>query len=90
MSNETKARVRQHLERIERVSRTWFEWTAEKSKLVKTLVVEVDFDTDPNSPRFKGNVLDGIRSTAKDVLKNESSMVVSHLRIIPKRLMNGS
>ncbi|MDB5395534.1 MAG: putative transposase [Rhodospirillales bacterium] len=29
----------------------------ERFRTVKTLVVEVDFDTDPNSPEFRGNVL---------------------------------
>jgi hypothetical protein len=46
------AAVRQHLEKIDGVSRTWFEWTLNGSEQLKTLVVEVDFDTDPNSPQF--------------------------------------
>jgi hypothetical protein len=50
----------------------------------RLLVVEVDTDTDPNSAAFKSGVLDAIESTAKDVLKNESTMVVSHWRVVPK------
>jgi hypothetical protein len=76
--------VRQHLSRISGVSRTWFEWSLEDDVLVKTLVVEVDFDTDPNSPEFRGSVLDAIRDTAKGVLAEETTMVVSHLKIVPK------
>ena len=41
-----RAVVRQHLENIDAVSRTWFELYLEGSALVRTLVVEVDFDTD--------------------------------------------
>jgi hypothetical protein len=80
----SKAIVRQHLEKIDGVFRTWFAWTSEGMKLVKTLVVEADIDTDPNSADFKRGVLDAIESTAKDVLKNESTMVVSHWRVVPK------
>jgi hypothetical protein len=84
MSKETKAIMREHLGKIDGVSRTWFEWTPEGLTLVKTLVVEVDIDTDPNGADFKRGVLDAIQSTAKDVLKSESTMVVSHLRVVPK------
>ncbi len=81
--NEKKAVVRRHLEKIDGVSRTWFEWTLEDSALIKTLVVEVDFDTDPNTFQFRQNVLDAIQATATDVLENETTMVVSHLRVVP-------
>jgi hypothetical protein len=85
-----KARVRQHLERIDGVSRTWFEWDLEKMpdggelELVKTLVVEVEFDTDPNNPQWRQNVLHAIRDTAMGMLKDETTMNVSHLKIVPK------
>jgi hypothetical protein len=84
-----KAIVRQHLERIDGVSRTWFEWDSfewdsEETTLVKTLVVEVEFDTDPNNPQCRQNVLDAIRDTAMGVLKNDTTMSVSHLKIVPK------
>ena len=45
--------VRQHVARIDGVARTWLEWDWEGDGLVKTLVVEVGFDTDPNSPGFR-------------------------------------
>jgi hypothetical protein len=40
---------------------TWFEWSLEESTLLKTLVVEVEFDTDPNNPQCRRNVLDAIK-----------------------------
>jgi hypothetical protein len=79
-----KAIVRQHIEKIDGVSRTWFEWSLEEDDLVKTLVVEVDFDTDPNAPGFRQNVLGAIEDTATTVVAEETTMVVSHLRIVPK------
>ena len=41
----------------------WFEWTLEDSNLVKALVVEVEFNTYPNSSEFRRNVLDAIEET---------------------------
>jgi hypothetical protein len=75
--------VRQHVERISGVERTWFEWSLEDEELVKILVVEVNFDTDPNSHEFRKNVIDAIEDTFTTVLAQETTMVVSHLRIIP-------
>ena len=78
--------VRKHIQRIDGVTRTWFEWCAGPSEeaLLKTLVVEVEFDTDPNSSDCRKNVLEAIFDTAKGVLKNETTMAVSNLRIVPK------
>jgi hypothetical protein len=70
--------VRQHVEKIAGVSRAWFEWRFENSIWTKTLVVEVEFDTDPNSPEFRQDVLDAIESTALGV-----TMTVSHLKVVP-------
>jgi hypothetical protein len=79
-----KAIVRQHVERIAGVSRTWFEWSLEASTLLKTLVVEVEFDTDPNNPQCRRNGLDAIKDTARGVLENDTTMIVSDLKIVPK------
>jgi len=79
-----KAIVRQHVERISGVTRTWLEWGWEETGMVKTLVVEVAFDTDPNSPDFRQNVIDAIEETATTVLAEEPTMVITHLRIVPK------
>ena len=50
----------------------------------KTLVVEIEFDTDPNNSRFRQSVIDEIYETVDAVLKDETTMTVSHLRIVPK------
>jgi hypothetical protein len=59
----SKAIVRKHLEKIAGVSRTWFEWSFEAGRRLNTLVVEVTFDTDPNSSEFRGSVLSAIEET---------------------------
>jgi hypothetical protein len=46
-------------------------------------VVEVTFDTDPNSSEFRQNVIDAIEETSEDVLMEETSMSVSFLKIVP-------
>jgi hypothetical protein len=78
-----KAIVRQRIEKIEGVSRTWFEWNLGDNPSTKTLVVEVTFDTDPNSVGFSQTTLDAIEHTAIEVLKAETTMTVSELRIVP-------
>ena len=77
------ASVRQHVEKIAGVSRTWFEWSLESSVWTKTLVVEVEFDTYPKSPEFRQDVIDTIEFTALGVLKDETTMIVSHLKVVP-------
>jgi hypothetical protein len=79
-----KAIVRERVEKIDGVSRTWFEWTSRDSTMAKTLVVEVEFDTDPNNSHFRQSVIDEIYETVDAVLKNETTMIVSHLKIVPK------
>lgn len=77
--------IRQHVAKIDGVTRTWFEWErASGDHLTKILVVEVGFPTDPNAPGFRPNVLDAIEGTVVDVLEKETTMVVSGLRIVPK------
>jgi hypothetical protein len=79
----SKGIVRHHLEKIDGVSRTWYEWSFDASGPRKTLVVEVTFETDPNAPGFSENVLNAIEETAKSVLTEETTMAVSSLRIVP-------
>ena len=79
-----KALVRERVEKIDGVSRTWFEWLSRDSTMAKTLVVEVEFDTDPNNDSFRQSVVDTIYETVDSVLKNETTLTVSHLRIVPK------
>ena len=73
--------IRQKLSSLPYVSRTWFEWTFEGGAQLKTLVVEVTFDTDPTSPDFHG--MGEIERIAKDTLTGETTMIVSHLRVVP-------
>jgi hypothetical protein len=80
----TKAVVRKELERIEGVTRSWFEWTIEKGQQLKTLVVEIDCPTDPNMAGFRPGLLDAIEETAKEVLTNGTTMTVSYLRVVPR------
>ena len=82
----TKAIVRQRIEDIVGVSRTWFEWDYdEQAGPLTMLVVEVEFDTDPNDPSFRQDVLDEIEETAEAVLAEGTTMVISGLRVVPKR-----
>jgi hypothetical protein len=79
-----KAIVSENLEKIEGVTRTWFEWVRVDSHLVNELVVEVDFDTDPNSSDFNRSAIDEIEAESIRILR-QGTMSVSHLRIVPKR-----
>jgi hypothetical protein len=54
------------------------------STMAKALVVEVEFDTDPNNDSFRQSVVDTIYETVDAVLKSETTLTVSHLRIVPK------
>jgi hypothetical protein len=73
------ATVREHIEKIAGVSRTWFEWSLENSTWSKTLVVEVEFDTDPNTSGLQ-NVLNAIGNLALTV---QTTMTLSHLKVVP-------
>ena len=76
--------VREALSRLPNVSRTWFEWSWEDAMWVKTLVIEVDFDTDPNSKGFNQPVLDAIENTVIGVLTDDTTMIVSYLKVVTK------
>ena len=79
-----KSILRQRVEQIDGVSRTWFEWVLEDSMMANILVVEVEFDTDPSDPRFRQSVLDAIENTLMELTKSETTSIVGHLRIVPK------
>ncbi len=76
--------VREALSKLPDVSRTWFEWSWEDAMWVKTLVIEVGFDTDPNSSAFNQSTLDAIESTVIGVLTEDTTLIVSYLKIVPK------
>jgi len=76
--------VREALSRLPNVSRTWFEWSWEDAMWVKTLVIEVEFDTDPNAKGFNQSALDAIENTAIGVLTDDATLTVSYLKVVPK------
>ncbi len=46
--------VRRAVGQVERVVRTWIEWESDdRGALTKTRVVQVRFDTDPNSYKYR-------------------------------------
>jgi hypothetical protein len=74
--------VRQNLAKIPQVTRTWFEWNIENGKQLKLLVVEVDFDTDPNNySGFKRNALAEIERVVRE---EGTTMVIDKVRIVPQ------
>jgi hypothetical protein len=80
-----KAVVRKAVEALPYVSRTWFEWTGDKAGgMLKTLVVEVTFDTDPNMSGYRPGAIEEIEMTVTDALTEQTTMVVSHLRVVPR------
>ena len=81
MSQE-KAMVRELVERIEGVTRTWFELEIEGNSHKKTLVAEVNFDLDAKSPHFQRTACDEIEDTVATVLREENSDLVSKLKIV--------
>ena len=82
--SEDKAMVRELVERIEGVTRTWFELEIEGSTCKKTLVAEVSFDLDANSAHFLRTTCDAIEDTVATVLREENSDRVSKLKIVSK------
>ena len=78
-----KAAVRTEVERLDGVTKAWFEWIYEKGEPTKALAVEVNFDTDPNSLRFRQSVIDAIVNTTKAAGERDKTMSVSRLRIVP-------
>jgi hypothetical protein len=88
MATPDKTPIRWHVEKIAGVSRTWFELSTDKEgSLLKTLVVEVNFDTDPNSPSYRQQVIEAVCQTARDA-QAESTMIVSDLKIVPRAKIN--
>jgi hypothetical protein len=82
--SEAKAMVRELVESIDGVTRTWFELEIEGKSRKKTLVVEVNFDLDPNSTHFLRAACDKIEETVATVLREENGDVVAKLKIVNK------
>jgi len=79
-----KAMIRELVERIDGVTRTWFELEIEGGKRTKTLVVEVSFDLDPNGTHLLRAACDEIEDTFATVLREEKGDVISKLKIVNK------
>jgi hypothetical protein len=88
---EEKTSIRHRVESIAGVSRTWFEWAGADRSAAKVLVVEVSFDTDPNSSSFSGNTIEAIGKTYQEVnqeglqIEDARPVIISGLRIVPAR-----
>lgn len=83
MASGVKAIVRQHVEGVSGVIRTWFEHAYIGTGWEITLVVEVA-ETDPNLQGFDPGLLDRINEAASNALNNHTTMIVRHLRIVPQ------
>jgi hypothetical protein len=87
MKHSETAVVRKHVESLDGVSRTWFEYDFHQENIFAAiLVVEVDFNTDPNSTEFRRSVLDEIRETVRDVMDHKTTAVLSGVRVVPKNI----
>ena len=75
--------VRERIKQIDGVRRTWFEWEFEAEKRTRVLVVEVGFDLDPDGSHFPESRIDDIEETATTLLRDETTLVVGKMRIVP-------
>jgi hypothetical protein len=66
-----KSTVRRRIEALPFVTRTWFEWASAELPDEVTLVVEVGFDTDPNAPDFRRDVIEAIVRALEDAKQEE-------------------
>ncbi len=67
----SKSTVRQRIEILPLVTRTWFEWASAELPDEVTLVVEVGFDTDPNAPDFRRDLIEAIVRALEDAKQEE-------------------
>jgi len=81
---QSKAMVREFVERIEGVASTHLELEIEGHSRTKTLVVEVDFDLDPNSAHYSRAKVDSIEDTFETVISEENSDLISKLKIVSR------
>jgi hypothetical protein len=76
-----KSKIREEVEKITGVTRTWLEWQLEDGQSTKTLVVEVGFDTDPSSGSHNAGTISKIFQV---FAAGKTTSVISGLRIVPK------
>jgi hypothetical protein len=82
------AAIKAQVSQIPGVSNTWLEWDLELNHtwtMAATLVVVVEFHTDPNSPEFRPSVSDAIDTTTVKMLMEEKRTVLNRVRVVPKR-----
>jgi hypothetical protein len=79
--NSKIAVVREELARLPQVSRTWFEWDIEHDRQTRTLVVEVLFETDPNSPQFNQSAFEEIMHVVQHALTSQTTVAVLAMEI---------
>ena len=79
-----KAIVREAVEKVDGVSRAWFEWRSDGDQLGAVLVVEIEGDTDPEGATFDPHTLKLIDQEVAHVLANHTTMMVRGIRIVPK------
>jgi hypothetical protein len=82
--NSKIAVVREELSKLPQVSRTWFEWDIEHDRQIRTLVVEVMFETDPNSPQFNQSAFEAIMHVVRHALTTQTTMEINRLKVVPK------
>ena len=82
--NSKIAVVREELSKLPQVSRTWFEWDIEHDRQTRTLVVEVLFETDPNSPQFNQSAFEEIMHVVQHALTSQATMAANRLKVVPK------
>lgn len=77
--------VRQRLNELEGVTASWFEWERRRgeSSFTKTLVVEIDLDTDPNASGTLMSLIERVEEVIADALTNQTTMTISSVRIVP-------
>jgi hypothetical protein len=85
-----KSAVRVSVERIEGVTRSWFEWKLTEQTFTNVLVVEVDWDTDPQSEGHRPFRLDAIAEAARDFLSRETTRAVNSLIVVPRPFAGSS
>ncbi len=92
MATVQKATVRSRIEAIPGVVRTWFEWNSATLPDEVKLLVEVGFDTDPNAPGFRRDVIEAIVQALEDaqqeslhIEEGEVPTFIVGLRILPSR-----
>lgn len=82
--SQDKAMVRDYVERLEGVSKTHFELDIKGATRNKTLVVEVDFDLDPNSSGYSRAKIDAIADAFATMMREDNAEVVSKLKIVSR------